>query len=78
MPVPLRERLLRISFRNDRPKARFEAEWYDWNATMLLEVDESSTDNFTGGQLADHIGTPKTSGKADNPVSPKTPQAQGR
>jgi arylsulfatase A-like enzyme len=57
---------------------RITAEWYDWNATMLPEIDESSTDNFTGDQLADHIGTPKTSGKADNPVSPKTPPAQPR
>jgi arylsulfatase A-like enzyme len=55
---------------------RITAEWYAWNATMLPELDESSTDNFTGSQLADHIGTPKTSGKADNPVSPKTPSAQ--
>jgi arylsulfatase A-like enzyme len=55
---------------------RITAEWYAWNATMLPEIDESSTDNFTGSQLADHIGTPKTSGKADNPVSPKTPSAQ--
>jgi arylsulfatase A-like enzyme len=57
---------------------RITAEWYAWNATMLPEIDESSTDNFTGGQLADHIGTPKTSGKADNPVTPKRPPAQPR
>ena len=57
---------------------RITAEWYAWNATMLPEIDESSTDNFTGGQLADHIGTPKASGKADNPVSPKSPPAQPR
>jgi arylsulfatase A-like enzyme len=57
---------------------RIVAEWHEWNATMLREIDESSTDNFTGGQLADHVGTPKTSGKADNPVSPKTPSAQPR
>ncbi len=57
---------------------RITAEWYAWNATMLPEIDESSTDNFTGGQLADHIGTPKTKGKADNPVPPKTPPAQAR
>ena len=48
---------------------RITTEWYGWNATMLPEIDESSTDNFTGSQLADHIGTPKTSGKADNPRS---------
>jgi len=57
---------------------RITAEWYAWNSTMLPEIDESSTDNFTGRQLADHIGTPKTSGKADNPGSPKTPSAQPR
>lgn len=46
---------------------RLVAQWLAWNATMLPEIDESSTDNFTGGQLADHIGTPLSSGKADNP-----------
>ncbi|HTC89034.1 MAG TPA: sulfatase/phosphatase domain-containing protein, partial [Bryobacteraceae bacterium] len=43
------------------------AKWLQWNATMLPEIDASSTANFTGDQLADHIGTPKASGKADNP-----------
>jgi hypothetical protein len=43
------------------------AEWRAWNARMLPEIDESSTDNFTGDQLADHIGATKTKGKADNP-----------
>jgi arylsulfatase A-like enzyme len=46
------------------------AKWLDWNATMLPEIDESSTSNFTGAQLADHIGTPPTSRKADNPIAP--------
>jgi arylsulfatase A-like enzyme len=55
---------------------RIVTEWQDWNATMLPEIDESSTSNFTGDQLADHIGTPKTSGKADNPAVPKTQLAQ--
>jgi arylsulfatase A-like enzyme len=50
---------------------RIVAEWFDWNATMLPEVDESATSNFTGDQLADHIGTPRTSTKADNPTPPK-------
>jgi arylsulfatase A-like enzyme len=49
---------------------RLVAEWFEWNATMLPEVDESSTGNFTGEQLADHIGTQRTSGKADNPQTP--------
>jgi arylsulfatase A-like enzyme len=50
---------------------RLTAEWNQWNATMLPEIDESFTENFTGAQLADHIGTPPTSGKADNPAPPK-------
>jgi arylsulfatase A-like enzyme len=46
------------------------AKWLDWNATMLPELDESATGNFTGAQLADHIGTQPTSRKADNPGAP--------
>jgi arylsulfatase A-like enzyme len=57
---------------------RIVAEWHRWNATMLPEVDESSTDNFSGGELADHIGAQKTTGKADNPTPPKTPVAKPR
>jgi hypothetical protein len=34
---------------------------------MLPEIDASFTSNFTGRELADHIGTPRTSQKADNP-----------
>jgi len=49
---------------------RLVAEWFDWNATMLPEIDASYTFNFTGGELADHIGTPPASGKADNPTPP--------
>lgn len=50
--------------------SRLTAEWAAWNATMLPEVDDSFTNNFTGAQLADHIGTPKASTKADNPPHP--------
>ena len=50
---------------------RIVAEWLAWDAGMLPEIDESSTDSFTGAQLADHIGTPKTSHKADNPARSK-------
>ena len=46
------------------------AKWLAWNATMLPEVDESATGNFTGAQLADHIGAQPTSRKADNPAAP--------
>jgi hypothetical protein len=45
---------------------RIVAEWHEWNGTMLPKIDNSSTSNFTGDQLADHIGAVKTSGKADN------------
>jgi arylsulfatase A-like enzyme len=55
---------------------RIVAEWHDWNATMLPEIDESTTGSFSGDELADHIGTQKTSGKADNPVPPKMPSAK--
>lgn len=47
---------------------RIVAEWDQWNATMLPEIDESSTDSFSGAELADHIGTQPASGKADNPL----------
>lgn len=32
-------------------------EWNAWNATMLPETSTSYTENFTGAQIADHIGT---------------------
>jgi arylsulfatase A-like enzyme len=47
---------------------RLEAEWYAWNATMLPEIDESTSGSFTGEELADHIGAQKASSKADNPA----------
>lgn len=49
---------------------RIVAEWAAWNATMLPETDESYTVSFTGDQLADHIGEPQATGKADNPGPP--------
>lgn len=52
---------------------RLVAEWFEWNSMMLPEIDESYTSNFTGAQFADHIGTPKASTKADNPLPPKKP-----
>ena len=47
---------------------RIVAEWAEWNASMLPETDASYTVSFTGDQLADHIGAPKATGKADNPA----------
>ena len=52
---------------------RLIAEWTAWNAAMLPEIDASFTSNFTGDQLADHIGTPPTSQKADNPPPSSAP-----
>jgi arylsulfatase A-like enzyme len=49
---------------------RLVKEWYAWNTTMLPEVDESSTGSFTADQFADHIGSARVSGKADNPTPP--------
>ena len=42
---------------------RLVAEWQQWNKTMLPENATSNTGNFTGSELADHIGTPKWQGK---------------
>ena len=50
-----------------------ESEWLAWNATMLPEIDESYTHSFSGAELADHIGTPGATGKADNPAPQATP-----
>jgi hypothetical protein len=44
---------------------RLVAEWNEWNAAMLPEIVDSFTDNFTGGQPADHIGTKRVSGAPD-------------
>ena len=55
---------------------RLVAEWFAWNATMLPEIDESYTNTFSGDQLADHIGSPKATGKADNPPAVPTPDDQ--
>ena len=52
---------------------RLVADWFEWNAKMLPEIDESYSNSFTGAQLADHIGTPKASTKADDPLPPKKP-----
>jgi hypothetical protein len=39
---------------------------------MLPEIDESFTGSFSGEELADHIGSREATGKADNPVLPKS------
>jgi arylsulfatase A-like enzyme len=58
---------------------RLEAAWYEWNAGMLPEVDESNTGNLTGDKTADRPFAVKASGKADTPKpAPKTPAAKPR
>jgi arylsulfatase A-like enzyme len=44
---------------------RLIGEWDAWNATMLPESPTSSTDNFTGAEMADHIGTKKVTIEPD-------------
>jgi hypothetical protein len=51
---------------------RLVAEWVEWNATMLPEIDESNTGGISGEEWADHAGARKASGKADNPHPPTT------
>jgi hypothetical protein len=57
---------------------RLVQDWLTWNASMLPEIDESLTDTFSGAQLADHIGLPAASGKADNPPKPPSPKVDPR
>jgi hypothetical protein len=38
---------------------------------MLPELEASYTDNFSGSELADHIGTPKATKAPDVPRPPK-------
>jgi hypothetical protein len=40
---------------------RLVAEWNAWNTTMLPEVADSAGENFSGNELADHIGSSKAS-----------------
>ncbi|MBZ5558179.1 MAG: sulfatase-like hydrolase/transferase [Acidobacteriia bacterium] len=55
---------------------RLADQWLEWNATMLPEVDESSTGSNTGDRWADHIGAKPASTKADNPAPAKKPGGQ--
>jgi arylsulfatase A-like enzyme len=57
---------------------RLVAEWHEWNATMLAEIDESNTGGISGDEWADHIGANKASGKADNPNPLERSSAQPR
>jgi arylsulfatase A-like enzyme len=70
----------RANLKKRRPDVydRMVAQWHEWNASMLREVDASYTDSFSGDELADHIGAKKASGKADNSAAPKAPALKPR
>ncbi len=49
---------------------RLERLWYEWNSTMLPEIEESNTGGFDGKNLADHYGARRYDGKPDRPEPP--------
>jgi arylsulfatase A-like enzyme len=49
---------------------RLEKDWYEWDSTMLPEVDESRTGSNAGDRWADHIGSPRAVDTADKPLPP--------
>ena len=49
---------------------RLVREWYDWNASMLPEVKESTTASFDAQQLADHFGAKRPDQAPDIPSPP--------
>ena len=49
---------------------RLAREWFDWNATMLPEIEESFTSGFSGEDLPDHFGATKPGLEPDDPTRP--------
>ncbi|HEX3236682.1 MAG TPA: hypothetical protein VHR41_20985 [Gemmatimonadales bacterium] len=49
---------------------RLVREWFDWNATMLPEIEESFTHGFGGRDLADHYGAKTPGHEPDIPTRP--------
>jgi arylsulfatase A-like enzyme len=50
---------------------RLVREWFDWNATMLPEIEGSNTHGFSGEDLADHYGATEPGREPDNPATPE-------
>ena len=50
---------------------RMVRDWFDWNATMLPEIEASFTHGFSGGDLADHYGAKEPDQKPDLPTAPE-------
>ena len=66
---PLERANLKERQKNDYK--RLVREWYDWNATMLPEIKESSTGGISGKTMADHYGAQKSDGQPDIPTPPE-------
>ena len=49
---------------------RLAREWFDWNATMLPEIEGSFTSGFSGEDLPDHFGATKPGLEPDYPTRP--------
>ena len=50
---------------------RLVREWYEWNSTMLPEIQESFTGSFDGKELADHFGAKEADQIPDIPGPPE-------
>jgi len=50
---------------------RLEREWFDWNATMLPEIQESFTAGLSGRDLGDHYGAKESDQQPDIPTPPE-------
>jgi len=50
---------------------RLAQSWYDWQATMLPQLEETYTHGFTAAQLADHYGAKPPEKKPEVPQPPK-------
>jgi arylsulfatase A-like enzyme len=50
---------------------RMVRDWFDWNATMLPEIEASFTHGFSGKDLADHYGAKEPDQKPDLPTAPE-------
>jgi arylsulfatase A-like enzyme len=49
---------------------RIARDWFEWNRSMLPEVQGSTSGSFSGKTLADHFGAKPSDGKPDNPAGP--------
>jgi len=46
-------------------------DWFDWNATMLPEIEASFTSGISGEEAADHYGVKEPDQKPDLPSPPE-------